>query len=36
LLMPGEMGESVKFLMLGRGDEIDLSAFALRDLRHTL
>lgn len=36
LLMPGEMGESVKFVMLGRGDEIDLSAFALRDLRHTL
>lgn len=36
LLMPGEMGESVKFMMLGRGDEVDLSAFALRDLRHTL
>ena len=36
LLMPGEMGESVKFVMLGRGDEIDLPAFALRDLRHTL
>jgi len=35
LLMPGEMGESVKFVMLGR-DEIDLPAFALRDLRHTL
>jgi SAM-dependent MidA family methyltransferase len=36
LLMPGEMGESVKFVMLGRGDEIDLPSFALRDLRHTL
>lgn len=35
LLMPGEMGESVKFVMLGR-EEIDLPAFALRDLRHTL
>jgi hypothetical protein len=30
------MGESVKFAMLGRGDEIDLPSFALRDLRHTL
>ncbi len=36
LLMPGEMGESVKFVMLGRGDEGALPAFALRDLRHTL
>ena len=36
LLMPGEMGESVKFVMLGRGDENELPAFALRDLRHTL
>ncbi len=36
LLMPGEMGESVKFVMLGRSDECDLPAFAFRDLRHTL
>lgn len=36
LLLPGEMGESVKFVMLGRGDEGALPAFALRDLRHTL
>jgi SAM-dependent MidA family methyltransferase len=36
LLMPGEMGESVKFVMLGRGEQSALPAFALRDLRHTL
>lgn len=36
LLMPGEMGESVKFVMLGRSGQFELPAFALRDLRHTL
>ncbi|MFZ9871601.1 MAG: class I SAM-dependent methyltransferase [Steroidobacteraceae bacterium] len=36
LLMPGEMGESVKFLMLSRSERFDLPAFAFRDLRHTL
>jgi SAM-dependent MidA family methyltransferase len=36
LLMPGEMGESVKFVMLGRSEKYELPAFTLRDLRHTL
>ncbi len=36
LLMPGEMGESVKFVLLSRSEAFELPAFAFRDLRHTL
>lgn len=36
LLMPGEMGEAVKFLLLTRDCDIDLPGFAFADLRHSL
>lgn len=36
LLLPGEMGEAVKFLWLSRDLEIELPAFALQDLRDSL
>jgi len=36
LLLPGEMGESVKFLALTKNCELELSAFALQDLRRSL
>lgn len=36
LLMPGEMGESFKAIALGRGCDVPLAGFALRDLRERL
>lgn len=36
LLLPGEMGESVKFIWLSRELEVGLPAFALQDLRDSL
>lgn len=36
LLMPGEMGEAVKFMLLTRDCDIDLPGFAFADLRHSL
>ena len=36
LLMPTEMGETFKFIALGRGFEAPLAAFAHQDLRRHL
>lgn len=36
LLLPGEMGESVKVMLLSRGIEAPAGAFALQDLRDSL
>ena len=36
LLMPGEMGEAVKFMLLTRDCDIDLPGFAFADLTHSL
>jgi SAM-dependent MidA family methyltransferase len=36
LMMPGEMGERFKAMAWVRGLELELSGFAMRDLRHTL
>jgi len=36
LMLPGEMGERFKAMAWLRGLDVELSGFALRDLRHTL
>ena len=36
LMLPGEMGESVKLMLLTRGIETESAAFSLRDLRDSL
>jgi SAM-dependent MidA family methyltransferase len=36
LMLPGEMGERFKAMAWLRGLDLELSGFALRDLRHTL
>jgi SAM-dependent MidA family methyltransferase len=36
LIMPGEMGEAIKVMALGRGWQAPLSGFAHQDLRHLL
>lgn len=36
LLLPGEMGEAVKFMLLTRDCDVELPGFALADLRHSL
>ena len=36
LMMPGEMGERFKAMAWLRGLDLELSGFALQDLRHTL
>jgi SAM-dependent MidA family methyltransferase len=36
LMLPGEMGERFKAMAWLRGLDLELSGFALQDLRHTL